>query len=220
MEAWVVARWRRLLERLELPGPGHEALESLERGYASPARAYHTWAHVRRCLDELEVAPEAGPSGEAAIIEAALWFHDAVYEPRRGDNELRSARLARAALLGMRLSAASGSRVERLILATAHGEAPSPATGQEALVRDVDLAILSAPPPEFDAYDRAIRIEYAHVADARYGVERGALLRSFLARPRIFHTDRFHAERENAARANIRRAIARLPGVQAAGRAP
>jgi predicted metal-dependent HD superfamily phosphohydrolase len=81
-------------------------------------------------------------------------------------------------------------------------------------VHDIDLTILSAPATEFDAYDRAIRLEYAHVGDAEYRAGRGALLRSFLARPRIFLTDRLHAEREAAARANIDRAIARLGGAQ------
>ena len=213
MEAWVSGRWRRLLESLEARGPGDDVLESLERGYASPLRAYHTWAHVRRCLDELDAAPES--AGGAAAIEAALWFHDAIYEPRRGDNEERSGRLAREALIGVGLTSALASRVERLVLATAHG-APSPAQESEgALVHDIDLAILSAPAPEFDAYDRAIRLEYAHVGDAEYRAGRGALLRSFLARARIFLTERLYAEREAGARANIDRAIARLAGAQA-----
>lgn len=211
MEAWVPRRWKALLESLGLEGDGEGVLERLDAGYGAPGRAYHGWTHVRRCLGELDAAEHGElPSDRArAVLGAALWFHDAVYDPGRLDNEERSAALAREALLSLGLGRREAERVAELVLATAHG-AGSPEPGDAAaLVRDIDLAILAAPPPEFEAYDRAVRTEYGHLSDAEYRAGRSAVLRSFLGRPRIYLTPRFQA-REARARANLSRAIALL----------
>jgi predicted metal-dependent HD superfamily phosphohydrolase len=223
VDAWIRPRWRGLLDRLELQGPGAEALAALEAGYASPGRAYHTWAHIRRCLEELDATPpsELDPLLPPALVEAALWYHDAVYDPGGADNESRSASLARDALRSLGLRRAAAERVELLVLATAHGSGSPDPEGAAALVRDIDLAILGAPEPEFDAYSRAIRFEYAGVADAAYRSGRRAVLQSFLRRPRIYLTPRLHEEREARARGNLVRALAGLvepsdgpPGVE------
>ena len=62
--------------------------------HAEPHRHYHVLAHVAHVLDHLEVTAEGLPDDRA--LRLAAWYHDAVYDPRAGDNEAASAALAGA----------------------------------------------------------------------------------------------------------------------------
>jgi predicted metal-dependent HD superfamily phosphohydrolase len=75
---------------------------------------------------------------------------------------------------------------------------------------DIDLSILGGPPDEFDAYERAIRHEYAHVPGEAFASGRARILRGFLARGWIYATELFRERYETAARENLRRSLARL----------
>jgi predicted metal-dependent HD superfamily phosphohydrolase len=174
--------------------------------YAEPHRAYHTALHVRECLEWLDAA--RGIAERPAEVEVALWFHDAIYDPRASDSEARSAAWAERAVREAGAAAAVAARIGALVLATRHDAAPGGADA--ALLVDVDLAILGAPAPRFDAYETQIRSEYDFVAEAPYRVARSTVLNGFLARARIYATDWFHARLEAAARANLARSLARL----------
>ena len=141
-------------------------------------------------------------------LEAAIWFHDAVYVPGRADNEEASAALADHALSMGGVEQPVRDRVRSLVLATrhtavAHGRDPR-------ILADIDLAILGADPYRFGIYDRAIRREYHTLPDPEYRAGRSAVLRSFLARPSIYHTDAFRERYETQARANVTAALAAL----------
>ena len=64
--------------------------------WSSPGRTYHNVEHLRECMDELETAVTAEACGVADFrpVSLALWFHDAIYDPTRSDNESSSAELA------------------------------------------------------------------------------------------------------------------------------
>ena len=105
-------------------------------------------------------------------------------------------------------------RVRSLVLATRH---TAVAHGNDArLLADIDLLILGADPYRFGIYDRAIRREFHTLSDAEYRTGRATVLRWFLARPSIYHTDRFRERYEATARANITAALAALESVPAA----
>ncbi len=179
--------------------------------YAEPWRHYHVISHIAECLKELDrVQEEAGRADE---IEVAIWFHDAVYVPGRPDNEEASAALADHALSEGGVEPAVRDRVRSLILATRHTAVAHERDAQ--LLADIDLTILGADPYRFGIYDRAIRREFHTLSDAEYRSGRAAVLRSFLARPSIFHTDGFRERYEAAARANITAALAALEAVPA-----
>jgi len=138
-------------------------------------------------------------------IEVALWFHDAIYDVRRHDNEERSADWACESLSAAGVSSDVVNRVRSLILVTDHR---SPPRGRDAeIMVDIDLAILGAEPRRFDEYERQIREEYDWVAENVFRRERGKILTGFLARPRIFWTDHFCERFEARARDNIAGAI-------------
>jgi predicted metal-dependent HD superfamily phosphohydrolase len=199
-------RFALLCRRLGAKGDAAPVATDLLRRWAEPGRAYHGHAHLRHCLARLDDTPGDGVDHD--LVEAALWFHDAIYDPRATDNEARSAELARGALTGLGVPDKIAGRVAELVLLTRHGEAPDSAEGQ--LLCDVDLSILGESAEEFDRYDQAIRREYAWVPEPIYRRERSAVLRGLLAREPLYATPRFRERYELAARDNLRRALARL----------
>ena len=196
--------WRRAWAGVGGAGGGEPLRDSLIARYGEPHRAYHSVQHLRECLQWFDRV--GGLSRHPAEVELALWFHDAVYEVRRHDNEERSAELARASLLAAGVDGAAAGRVASLVLATRHDAAPS-GLDEQVLV-DIDLAILGAEPARFAEYDRQIRQEYAFVPPETYLARRREVLQSFLDRPRLYATEPVHAALEQAARRNLRQAIA------------
>ena len=133
-------------------------------------------------------------------MELALWFHDAIYDTRRSDNEQRSADWAK--------SSVGNARIHALVMATRHQAVPQDIDAQ--VLVDVDLWILGAPQKRFDEYETQVRAEYAWVPGLIYRRKRRAVLESFLARPTLYNTERFTERYEKQARANLARAVARL----------
>jgi predicted metal-dependent HD superfamily phosphohydrolase len=183
----------------------------VEAAYATPGRAYHTIGHVREVLRHCEdVAAPGGPGWKHPdeVLLAAL-YHDAVYVPGAKDNEAKSAELAVDAAARFYPSI-DRACVARLVLLTAkHGAlAPADVDAEEALFLDCDMAILAADAATFDAYDRGVAAEYAHVPRELYLAGRRAFLGALVEKPRIFLSDFFHVRLDEAARANLRRALA------------
>ena len=176
MKAW---RWR----------PG--LLDRLRERYAEPHRHYHTLEHIAHCLEEFDPRQAADPEA----VELAIWFHDAIYDTRRHDNEERSAEWLLQEMPEAR-------RAAGLILVTKHHRASTP---DEALLVDVDLAILGQPEERFERYERQIREEYSWVPEPIFREKRAAILRGFLERPYIYGTEAFRAKYEAAARRNLSR---------------
>ena len=188
-------------------GLGNPTLrDELLRRYAEPWRHYHTLQHLAECLAAFEA--HATLARQAVEVEAALWFHDAIYDPRGSGNEEASARLAREALVRAGAPVAFAERVAQLVLVTRHDGVP--ATPDEALLVDIDLAILGADDARFDEYEEQVRAEYAFVPDALFRGRRAEILRAFLDRPRLYGTDTFHARLEEKARRNLARSIGTL----------
>ncbi|WP_299616637.1 hypothetical protein [Pelagibius sp.] len=185
-----------------------ELMTDLRRRYGEPQRHYHTWAHVEALLRLFDDVRDR--LSDPAAVEAALYYHDAVYDPRASDNEARSAALLRADCAEV-LSADSLAAAARLIEATAGHRLPpdlsAPAQADAALFLDMDLSILAAPWPDFLAYEAAIRREYAHVEEAAFRSGRGAFLENLMNREKLYFSSYFGAHFEVPARANLRRSL-------------
>jgi len=178
----------------------------LEQLYRAKGRHYHDLDHIRACLDLFAKVREKFEHHEC--VETAIWFHDAVYDPKAKDNEERSANLAEQMLQACGVSKAEITRVRELGLATQRASVPT--DNDARLLVDIDLAILGTSPQVFDAYERAIRLEYAHVAEAAFKEGRAKILEQFLNRPDIYSTNHFRQEFEATARANLARSLAQL----------
>jgi predicted metal-dependent HD superfamily phosphohydrolase len=183
----------------------------LVAAYTAPDRHYHDLRHIEALLGLASACADVIADRDA--VEAAIWFHDAIYDTRREDNEERSAALAEARLAGT-ASAERIARIAAMIRATAGHARPDfsgTAAAQDcALFLDMDLSILGSPETDFDAYEAAIRREYDWVTELQWRQGRRAVLMGFLTRPSIYATARFQASHEAAARRNLMRAIARL----------
>ncbi len=199
-------RFSTLLRRLGATAPVHELFTEVATAWSDPQRAYHGTTHLVDCLEQLDAAP--GEGADRRIVEAALWFHDAVYDPRATGNEARSAAWASRALGGVGIPGAVGTEVARLILLTRHTAPASDPAGR--LTCDVDLSILGRDPEEFYEFERRIRAEYAWVPEATYRAVRAEILTGFLHRSPLFLTSHFRRKYEAAAHRNLEAAVARL----------
>jgi predicted metal-dependent HD superfamily phosphohydrolase len=201
-----LSRWRSTWRGLGVEPPADAVHVDLLARYAEPHRRYHTVQHLDECFARLDET--AALAEHLHEIELALWFHDAVYDTHRFDNEAQSAAQARQAATAAGLSVDTVARVEALILATRHDAAA--ATPDATLLVDVDLAILGAPDARFDEYERQVREEYAWVPEDVFRRERRKILERFLQRPRLYGTALFHERFDAAARVNLARSIAQL----------
>ncbi|MBL8752798.1 MAG: metal-dependent phosphohydrolase, partial [Planctomycetes bacterium] len=174
-----------------------DPLLDLTRRYLEPHRRYHGVHHIAHML-----AAGAEPGLDDGQI-MAIWFHDAIYDPRSKTNEADSAALATSRLLAAGWPAAAAQRVHDIVLATKDHR---PTVAGSELVLDLDLMSLALPWPEFTRNTADIRAEYAHVPDAEFSAGRAAFFRAMLQRDRLFHTA-FGTRFEAAARANLRQAI-------------
>ena len=175
--------------------------DQLMARYGEPHRKYHTARHLEECFQKLDEVGTERP----AEVELALWFHDAVYDTRRQDNEQKSADWARASALQAGVAREAAERVHELIMTTRHEAIPSGADAE--LLIDVDLSILGAAPERFDEYERQIREEYGWVPAFVFRRKRAEILEGFLARPSIFSTVHFRSRYERQARDNLARSL-------------
>ena len=92
-ELW--QRWRNLMAILGCSSH-RETHQALVNAYLEPQRHYHNLSHLQDCLAWLPKVQHL--LEKPAEVELALWFHDAVYQPRSKTNEIDSVAWARTFL--------------------------------------------------------------------------------------------------------------------------
>jgi predicted metal-dependent HD superfamily phosphohydrolase len=199
-------RWRALLQRTAPRADPDRSYDQLAAHYGDPGRHYHTLTHIAACLADFDASRTLAHRPDA--VELALWTHDVIYDSRSAENEAQSADWAAVLLEAGGADPDLVRDVRRLVLATRHAEPAAPGDGR--LIADIDLAVLGASAPEFDAYEGAIRREYAWVPEPDFRRGRAAVLSRLLAWPRIYGTAGFYDRLETAARRNLERSLARL----------
>lgn len=194
----LIARWNALLISLGIDPNEHFAvLDDLLTRHAEPQRYYHNLAHLEHLFTLLPAQPH---------LEFAIWFHDAVYDPTRTDNEAQSALLAEQSLKRLGVEPLLTQVVTAIILATQNHRSDDP---EAALFLDADRSILGANPKTYTAYAQAIRHEYAWVPEALFRERRAQVIQQFLSRERIYQTPGF-AQLEQPARENLQRELRTL----------
>ena len=202
----LAARWHRLTTPL-VPDAARRTAEfdRLAAAYQAPTRHYHTLHHIEHLLHLVDQAP----LHDAVAVELAVWFHDAVYNALKPDNEARSAAEALAFLRGSALAPARQQRVAFLIERTADHTQPQPPDDADLLYfLDADLSILGAPEAEYWAYARHVRREYRLVPDLLYRPGRRKVLAKMLAAPVLYRTPALRDQYDAPARRNLQAELA------------
>jgi predicted metal-dependent HD superfamily phosphohydrolase len=197
----LVARWVSLV-----PGDP-EAGADLVRRYGSPSRRYHDLRHLATVLDAVDVLSDE--AADPRLVRLAAWYHDAVYDVNRDDNEERSAALAERSLSTAGLRPADVAEVSRLVRLTAT-HAPRRGDANGAVLCDADLAVLAGGADEYAAYLAAVRAEYGRFSDEEFRAGRAAVLEELLRLPVLYNTAHGAAAWEAAARANLRAELTAL----------
>lgn len=199
-------RWQALWPDLRAGSAPQDVLTELIQAYSSAERFYHNLTHLSDCLSNFDRTKFLAARPQE--VELALWFHDAVYDTHRGDNEQRSAEWAQAVIREAGLRVDLAERVSGLILATRHTAEAE--TSDAQLIIDVDLAILGAEADIFWKYEENIRKEYAWVPETLFRQRRREILGGFLSRAQIYYHEQYREALEEKARRNLQQAIAKL----------
>lgn len=188
----------------------HDSLKDLYRQlisqYQAPSRSYHNTQHVDDCL--CCFADLRAHAEHAAEIEVAIWFHDAIYDPKHKNNEELCAQWSRREAIRMGVANEAAERIYSLVLSTKHDAAPT--SNDAKILVDLDLAILGSDPIRFDLYERQIREEYSWVPGFLFRRKRRQILNGLLDRRYIYSTLLFRERYEEAARENLRRSLSKL----------
>jgi predicted metal-dependent HD superfamily phosphohydrolase len=201
-------RWLKLMASLRVnEEAARRVFADLVKHYNGDGRHYHVLAHVGELLDTAGEMRDLAQNYQT--VQLAIWFHDVIYDPRGKENEVKSAEYGRRALQELGLPERIINRVSELILKTV-SHVSQHEDGDALILLDADLAPLGADEEVFARQSQALRREYSWVPEDEYQANRAKILGGFLARERIYQTERMYQLRERQARNNLSQAIAEL----------
>lgn len=192
--------WQRHVGR---GGAADEVFASLMARHRSDGRHYHDARHVQWVVRHVLELSEGVDVDDLDAVVAAAFFHDAVYELDRDDNEVRSGELAADTLRELGWDDRRCRRVAEMIVATEHHPDVAVPDADTAVLLAADLAVLAADPAAYSDSVRRIRREHAHLDDAAWRAGRGAFIDRLLARASIYPTALGLTTWERRARANL-----------------
>lgn len=206
MIARLEAEWRADMSAIGADSTlANGAFEDILARHSEAHRRYHGLSHLVALFDLIGSVVAAGSAARLAV-----WWHDAIYDPKASDNEEQSAHLARCVLPGLRASQSLVDETADLILKTKkHWDSGGAGVKGDTFL-DADIAILGAPSATYDAYARGVREECVWAPETLYKQGRSAFLRGAVARDRLFRTDAFESAYAAQARENMTRELAAL----------
>jgi predicted metal-dependent HD superfamily phosphohydrolase len=200
--------WHKLCETYECaPAEIDAAFALLRQNYSEPHRVYHNLSHIQTLLQQTESFRHEIQNYDSVAF--AIWFHDAIYNTNKSDNEEKSAELAEEVLGKLCIPSEIIAAVKPMILATKTHLLLDDSADLK-LFLDFDLSILGAEEMVYQEYSRAIRKEYSWVPYFLYRKGRKKVLESFLKRQHPYFTDAMKARYEAQARQNIENELRKL----------
>ena len=173
--------------------------KELVMNYSAGNRHYHTLSHLHYLLIQISTCQNTITDLDAVLF--ALYYHDAVYDVLRKDNEEKSALLAEKRMTTLIVPHRRIVLCKQHILATKiHTLSANPDTN---LFTDADLSILGEDWNTYCNYSNQVRKEYSVYPDLLYKPGRKKVLKHFLQMERIFKTNSFFNTYETQARKNI-----------------
>ncbi|MTB53642.1 hypothetical protein [Lewinella sp. W8] len=188
----------------------HDQWPAIARAYRG--RAYHNLEHLGEMITHLTALPVLPAPASSPTFAMALIYHDYVYRPTRGDNEAKSADVCVEHLSGTDASLTQLERCRQLIMATKTHRPSASDDGGEALLIDLDLAVLARPAEKYRQYVKAIRKEFWMYPGVLYRPGRIKVLRHFLDQEHIYKTAYGREHYEARARKNLTAELRQLGG--------
>jgi predicted metal-dependent HD superfamily phosphohydrolase len=254
---WLKGHWRVAVgEVFSLSASSDQWFERLFQQHTEPTRHYHTVVHLKEMLEYIQaleaesnsisvlqfgggVHHRTNDDNDAArrILRLATFFHDAIYDPKGTQNELKSAQLFQefckdvprtinpTTIMTMEDEESNIQNAVRiLILATEQHQVVTTTMDESSssfsplddtiinlqkLFLDIDMAVLGKSPDAYLAYAALIRKEYAHhVPRDVYCDKRAEILEGFCCQGRrIFVSEPFYTILERKAKENLRTEI-------------
>jgi predicted metal-dependent HD superfamily phosphohydrolase len=184
--------------------PDQQLVESLfrhiEKAYQEEKRFYHNINHI---LQLLMLADQHTASiTDITTVQFSIFYHDIKYKPGSTDNEVKSAEIAKEALLQLHVKPEIIAKVEEYILATKDHFAQKPVDADLKYFLDFDLSKLASPGEEYTTYLMQIRKEYSHLPAGEFKKGRLEFVSKALDHQYLFFTDIFR-QVEYVARQNL-----------------
>jgi predicted metal-dependent HD superfamily phosphohydrolase len=206
MQDYLHTRWHALTAGKANKQLADKLLVALLRAWNEPQRRYHTQAHLENLLALSH--HYRSQLHDAAVVDFAIYYHDAVYKPERRDNEEKSAQRAELELPQLGIDAGTVTKVAAYIRSTAaHGNATHTDNDLNFFL-DFDLSILGAEAAVYDLYAFQVREEFSIYPDLLYKPGRAKVLEKLLQQP-VYRTTVFRDLYEEAARENLVRELGR-----------
>jgi len=206
-KSFLKQQWDRALKQYNIDNDKlHEYFIKVLDYYNKNGHFYHNLNHIenflRNCLPYLDACKYIDE------IILAVFYHDAVYDSLRTDNEEKSAQLARTDLKELGLDKNIRIRIMELIRRTAnHTVRYKKDRFEMQLFLDGDIAILGSNWELYKEYANAIRKEYIRIPDRIFKKKRKKFLLALLKEKKLFYVPEFKEKYEAKARENILKEI-------------
>ncbi|WP_091511321.1 HD domain-containing protein [Flexibacter flexilis] len=175
----------------------------IEKNYSNHRRYYHTLQHLENLLVQLVEVKEKIQNWN--IILFSIYYHDAIYNVLKSDNEQRSAALAEKRMLQIGVDNQIINICKMQIMATqSHAQS---ADNDTNYFTDADLSVLGQSWNIYEIYYKNVRKEYIIYPDIIYNSGRKKVLHHFLSMDRIFKTEFFNSKLENQAKENLQKEL-------------
>lgn len=207
MSTYLYESWSNTINHYQCNGD--EYYNDLIKRYLESSRHYHNLDHI---IALLKLTDEyAYTLSNPHLLRLAIWYHDAVYDATKKDNEEQSAALAKAQLYDMGMDSVTIQDCCDMIIATKTHVYTGDKNQQDTnFLLDIDLSILAVSTDEYSLYTQQIRQEYQMFPDTLYNTGRIAVLKHFLSMDKIYQTDTFYDIWEEQARRNITSELLKL----------
>ncbi|MFD0962719.1 HD domain-containing protein [Pseudofulvibacter geojedonensis] len=178
----------------------------LESLYNSNKRYYHNLNHLENLYKQLELVKDQIEDWDSILF--ALFYHDAIYNTLKNDNEEKSADLAVTRLRETSFPEKQIQRCYSHILATKSHQLSM--NNDCNLFTDADLSILASKWETYQGYSQKIRKEYKIYPKLIYNKGRKKVLNHLLNQDKLYKTDFFFFLYEEKARTNLKKELTTL----------
>lgn len=149
--------------------------EDIIKRWNEKHRKYHTISHLEDLIQQINTYNGLSPK-EYDMLTLTAIFHDVIYNPRRGDNEVQSAEFF-LNHIAMNKDIPDIQEIATMIRDTKNH---TPSTHLSGIFSNMDMSIVRRPYPELLKWEDEISYEYSHLPRIVYVIGRVRFLRQMI----------------------------------------